>query len=849
MSSVPKFDTFAKDALSLAQQIAIQLNHAFIGTEHLLYAIISQPQEGLPLQINLIGNLGSGDLLTMMKDKGLGKFQPVSATEVHLPEITSEFQAALDTAIRVAEEYGYSYIGVEHLLYGIISDKNSHGAQLMNLDEKTGEQLQSVIVNIFESYASNSTDSIEGSVDNITSRKSRKGKNANYLAQFTINLNQRVAKEDKFKLYERDKELARMIQILTRKNKNNPIILGEAGVGKTALVEGLAAKMNAKEVPEWLAKKKILSLDVGSLLAGSIFRGEFEQRLKGILKEVEEAGDVILFIDEIHQVLGAGGGSPERGPDMSSILKPSLARGEISVIGATTETEFRIIKKDKAFERRFQSIRVEEPDKSETVRILKGSKHTYEDYHQVNIPDKLIPLVVDLADRYLVERQNPDKSFDLLDESLVRQRLMQNIAQTTKVDDTAWKAIETEILDLIKTKNNALVANKHDEIERLEQRQKELEEQLSRMNAGANKASKYSTVTKEVIEQTTADLSGVPLVRISSSIYTQVKNLDEILERQIFGQSEAIKTITNTLKLSFAKVTPHSGPVGSFLLLGPTGVGKTELVKDITKYLYGDPKKYLLKIDMSEFRERHSMSRLLGAPAGYVGYDDAPQLTTFIAKKPYSVILFDEIEKGHPENLNILLQMLEEGKITDAKGETYDCSNTLIFLTSNLGKNSLNKFATNFGFATTVESTDEDNYSKIKEQVISQMEKAIKPEILGRLTAKIVFRPITKPVVLKIISKELSLLQAHLMKQGKTLTVDNGVVDYLFNKVKDTIEYGAREIKSIISQSIQHALAEFILDNPRVMAFEIIMENESVKVQEIIKDTKNEKKIIKQISL
>ncbi len=840
MSSIPKFDNRAKDALTVAQQVAIQLGHSHIGTEHLLYGVLSQPQDGLPLQINIMGSMSTQDLLVHMKERGLSRFQPPasSSRSSGLPEITSEFQAALDTAIRIAEEYGYTYIGIEHLLFGIIDNPQSHGSKIMNLDQGSTGQLKDVIKNMFENYDTESEGGnlefsgemdIDGSGKPGRNRGGRTQKSA--LAQYGVNLNQKVAKEDSFRVLEREKEVGRLIQILSRKNKNNPIVLGEAGVGKTALIEGLAAKINHKEVPIWLQNKKIISLDIAGMLAGAIFRGEFEQRLKNILKEVEQDGNIILFIDEIHDVIGAGGGGQERGPEMSSILKPALARGEISIIGATTESEFRAIKKNKAFERRFQPIRLEEPDQNETIKILKGIKSNYEDFHQVIFPEKMLPSLVDLAGRYITERHFPDKAIDLLDESLVRQRLeaLKNTKSEMPVIELEWKEIETEILGLIKQKNEAILAGNAELAAELAENQKDLETRLSKLNQATPQSSRVH-VTKQTLEQTISEMSGVPLMRISSDIFTQIRELSPRLNSVIFGQEDAIKTVSNSLKLSFAKVNPNTGPLGSFLLLGPTGVGKTELVKLITQELYGDPKKFLLKIDMSEFGERHQVSRLLGAPAGYVGYDDSPQLTDFIRKKPYSVILFDEIEKGHPEILNLLLQMLDEGRVTDAKGETVDCSNTLIFLTSNLGRNKLNKFASKIGFVDSITESDEQQYERIKEQVLHAMERTIKPEILGRLTAKIVFAPITKRVVEQVIAKELNTVQNHLFKQGKTVVFAQTLIPYLLSKIEGTMEYGAREVRSIVAQQVQSHLAEYILENPKQNAFEVLFEDEKVQV-------------------
>lgn len=823
MSSLPKFDTRAKNALAIAQQLAIQLGHQHIGSEHLLFGILSQPQDGLPFQMAFIDNISNQELLEIIRRQGLEKFQTTDNSQKNntlLPEITQELQNCLDNAIKVAEAHNYSYIGIEHLIYGILDTNGSHGQQIMNLTSNSNQKLREILDNIFNIYSQSvkntttTNPSSNPSGVGVASRGRIGGRPNSALEYFTNNLNQKVSDEKKFTLVAREKEIDRLIQILSRKNKNNPIILGDPGVGKTALVEGLAKKINNKQVPEWLQNKRVLSLDVGNLVAGSVFRGEFEQRLKAILEEIVEVKDVILFIDEIHTAIGAGSGSGG-GPEMSNILKPALARGEISIIGATTEDEYRtIIKKDKAFERRFQPIRLEEPDIAQTIDIIKGIKPLYESYHKSILPEDLIEKLVNLAERFIPERKFPDKAIDLLDEVLVRCRILmaEKNGDIYNVEEK-WVEVEKKILELIKQKNDASLNQDLDLFKNIEIEQKKLEEQLAKLNLENQEIKKFSIVSKELIEKVTAEISGVPLIRISSNIYSQIKFLEDSLNSQIYGQTEATKQISQALKRSYTGINPNKGPIASFLLLGPTGVGKTELVKVLTQELYGNTSKYLLKIDMSEFRERHSMSRLLGAPAGYVGYDDAPQLTEFLRKKPYSVILFDEIEKGHPENLNILLQMLEEGKITDARGNTVSCEHALIFMTSNLGKNQLNKFATKLGF---VEPTDEEetDYQSIKKQVLEEVEKKVKPEILGRITAKIVFRPISLSILKQIILKELGEIQRHLFKQGKNIVFNNKVVDYLTSKSDKKFEYGAREIKSLIAQYIQDPVAEFLLENP-----------------------------------
>lgn len=830
MSALPKFDNRAKNALAVAQQIAIQLGHNYIGSEHLLFGILSQPQEGLPFQMAFIDNVSNQELLEIIRKQGLEKFQDSEknkqAGNLLLPEITDELQICLDSAIHIAENFNYNYIGIEHLIFGILETTESNGQKIMNLTDSSSQKLKDILNSIFTSYSQGA----KAEENKYTKPKSKKQNSA--LEFFTTNLNQKMSGETNFSVIERDMEIERMIQILSRKNKNNPILLGEPGVGKTALVEGLAKRINQGRVPEWLLEKRILSLDVGSLVAGSVFRGEFEQRIKAIIEEVIEAKDVILFIDEIHTVIGAGGSGNHQGPEMSSILKPALARGEVSVIGATTEDEYRtVIKKDKAFERRFQPVRLEEPDMKQTNNILRGTKATYENFHNSIFPEEMLPKLVDLAYRFLPERKFPDKAIDILDETLVRCRILSNEQNpSTKDSEKSWADIEKQILDLIKQKNEAILNHNLELSKKFEDDQKKLEEELAKLNIQNKEFKKASLATEEVLEKVVSEMSGVPLVRISSNIFTQIKNLKESLDRQIFGQDEATTEITAALKRSYAGVNPHRGPISSFLLLGPTGVGKTEMVKVLTSELYGDPNKYLLKLDMSEFREKHQMSRLLGAPAGYVGYEDAPQLTEWLRKKPYSVILFDEIEKGHPENLNILLQMLEDGKVTDAKGNSVSCEHALVFLTSNLGKNRLNKFASKLGFIDLNEKEEAD-YSSLKKQVMEEVEKTIKPEILGRLAGKIVFRPITTSILQQIIYKELGELQKHLFTQSRSVSFKEDVVAHIVEKANEKLEYGAREVKALVARTVQDPVAEFILDNPESTSFEVSVKAKNIFVK------------------
>jgi ATP-dependent Clp protease ATP-binding subunit ClpC len=835
--SIPKFDTRAKNALAVAQQIAQELRHVYIGSEHLLYGILSQPQENLPFQMAFIDGMSNGELLEVIRRLGIENLKEsskeidiASSNALIFPDITEELQQCLDKAIKIAESFNFPYVGLEHLIFGILDTPNSNGQKLMNLNEHNSKRIRDILFSVFENYK-------RGVKTGEKNYKPKAGRQNSILDYFTSNLNKKVGAEPNFEIVEREKEVDRMIQILSRKIKNNPILLGEPGVGKTALVEGLAKRINEKKVPEWLQDKQVLSLDIANLIAGTMFRGEFESRIKAILEEIIEAKDIILFVDEIHAAMGAGVGAAG-GPGLTDILKPYLARGEISVIGATTAEEYRtIVLKDKAFERRFQPIRLEEPDHTQVINILRGSKVMYENFHNCLFPDELLPKLVSLTDRFIPERHFPDKAIDILDECLVRCRI-QNIEknQEDKMKERSWAELEKQILELIKQKNEAILEQNFELSKKFEDEQKQLEQQLAILNQPNKNKNLTVKVNEDLLERTVSEVSGVPLVRVSSNIFTQIKYLQEGLDKQIFGQTEATSQITAALKRSYSGVNPHRGPIASFLLLGPTGVGKTELVKVITRELYGDPDKYMLKLDMSEFGEKHTVSRLLGAPAGYVGYEDKPQLTDFLRTKPYSVILFDEIEKGNRDILNILLQMLEEGKVTDAKGNTVGCEHSLIFMTSNLGKSQLNKFASKIGFIDFTNQEEED-YNQLKTQVMSEVEKSIKPEILGRITCKIVFRPLGKAVLKQIIHKELTILQTHMMKNGRIVNFKEEIVDFVAEKANEKLEYGAREVKNLVANYIQDPIADYLLDSPGIMNIEVSTNKENTKV--IVKEKKN----------
>jgi ATP-dependent Clp protease ATP-binding subunit ClpC len=787
-----QFDRLSRNALNIAENLSDSLGHIYVGSEHLVYGILSQDITNSLIQIQVKPNneLGYKSLIENIKVFSVNTTAQIRKTSKgaklsnETKIFTKELTNVLDSALMVAMTYGYDKITIEHLFFGILETKKSHGKQVLGLTDAYSKEMVEFLVLHFEDYA----DKLETAADNqkFTSAggsKPKSSKGANVLELYGQNLNQKVAATSDFSVTGREPELKQLILTLVRKQKNNPIVLGEPGVGKTALIELLANKINEGLVPQDLKGKQIYSIDTSSMLAGSIFRGEFEQKLKQLMAEVIEKKNIILFIDELHTVIGAGSGM-DKGLDMSNILKPYLARGQISMIGASTNDEYRqVIKKDKAFERRFQPVFLDPPSLSETKDILMASKQSYADYHKVEISEDVIDKVLDLAARYLPHRYFPDKALDILDEAC------------------AYRKLQPEKLSHV--------------------------------------------LEKEDVNQIVAKMASIPLEKLNESIFTKIAKLEKVLGTQIFGQSEAISSLVKSLKRSYSGVNYSHGPISSFLFLGPTGVGKTQLVKTLANELFGNADKNLLKIDMSELSEKHNISRLTGTSAGYVGYDDAPQLTEFLLKQPNSIVLFDEIEKGHPTVLNLLLQMLEDGYITDGKGQRVSCKDAIIILTSNIGVSEFNNSISSIGFSSPKSLKDgaDKNFTEAKKRVLETLSKTIKPEILGRLTDKIVFNPITKEILAQIIEHELNLVSVNFVKQSRMFAFKQEVVGLLVDKVGDGFKYGARDVKKVIQKELLDVLSESVLDNPGRFLFEVGINGQEVVVLKEVKDSKKKSKL------
>jgi ATP-dependent Clp protease ATP-binding subunit ClpC len=762
-----QFDRLSRNAMNIAENLSKSLGHTYIGSEHLVYGILSQDINSALIQIN-IKSPGENSFKLLLENIKINA-KEVSKTEaggtVANPVFTEELKSVLDNAIMVAMNYGFTKITIEHLFFGILVTPFASAKKILHINEEYANEMTEFFILHFEenirkektkpnTAAPSNSSPAPRAENNNGNTKGSNNKKQSILDTYGTNLNEKFKKSTELVITGRAKELEGIILTLSRKTKNNPIITGEPGVGKTALVELLAMKIANGTVPPWLIDKQIYSIDISSILAGSIFRGEFEQKLKNLIAETMQKKNIILFIDELHTVIGAGTGM-DKGLDMSNILKPHLARGELTVIGATTSDEYRtIIKKDKAFERRFQPINIDEPSVIETKMILTDVKSNYEKFHDVEVPQDITNMIVDLTSKYLPTRFFPDKALDVLDEVCALRKYKQKKGE--------------------------------------------------------------KVVSAEDVNTVISKMTGVPVEKLNESIFTKLLTIEAKLNKQVFGQKDAVERLTRALKRSYSGVSYHSGPIASFIFLGPSGVGKTQLVKSLSQELFADGDKSMLKVDMSELSEKHSISRLVGTSAGYVGYDDAPQLTEFLRKKPNSIVLFDEIEKGHPQVLNLLLQMLEDGYVSDGKGEKISCKDTIIVLTSNIGINQFNANAKNIGFQKHGNNQSLIEFKSTKADILTQLAKTIKPEILGRLSDKIVFNPINSEVIEEIVKHEIKLLNNNLKKQGKVITVAPALIKLIASTSSKDLEYGARDLKKTIQDVLLDSLSEYVLNNQKI---------------------------------
>jgi ATP-dependent Clp protease ATP-binding subunit ClpC len=788
MSLYGKFTQKAQQALLNAKEEAVKFRHNYIGTEHLLIGLVMQNDNVVSeilAQMNVDEEYIRVAILSMV---GNGEEQgPILG-------YTPRMKRVLEESIMIANELNQSYVGSEHLLLGLLKEGNGVAANiLLNAGVNFASVKEKVVAKLSSGYKKQ------------PSQRSSSETTDEMIEKYTIDMTE-LAKQDKLDpVVGRSKEIDRVIQILSRRTKNNPCLIGEPGVGKTAIAEGLAQKMSEGEVPETLRDKKLIALDLSLMIAGAKYRGEFEERLKSLIDEVKENGNAILFIDEIHTLIGAG--AAEGAVDAANILKPALARGEIKVIGATTIDEYRKhVEKDAAFERRFQPVDVEEPTAEEAIEILKGLRDKYEAHHRLKITDEAIEAAVKLSVRYITGRYLPDKAVDLIDEaaSKIRMGLLTPPSQINTYEKDVER-LQKEKEEAIALQNYEKAASVRDELKNLRTEVANLKKRWSE----GNTASTSVSVGAADIEKVVADWTKVPVEKIAKEENERLVNMEKILHQRVVGQDEAVSVLSRAIRRSRVGLKGPKRPIGSFVFLGPTGVGKTELSKALAEVMFGD-ESLIVRIDMSEYMEKHAVSRLIGSPPGYVGYDEGGQLTEQVRRKPYSVILMDEIEKAHPDVLNVLLQIMEDGRLTDGKGKTVDFRNTIIIMTSNIGAHMIKKSSV-LGFGS-AENESESEYNKMKETVMEQLRKEMRPEFLNRLDDIIVFHKLGEKDIDNIIEILLNQLSSRL-KEVEIDVVFSDEVKKLIAAKGTNLEYGARPLRRTIQNYIEDKLSEAILEN------------------------------------
>ena len=793
--AMSNFTPRAQQVLALARKEADRFNHNFVGTEHILLGLIKL---GQGVAVNVLQKLGL-DLdtvrLAVEKEVGTGPDQKMIDNIPYTPRV----KKVLALASKEAKALNHTYVGTEHILLGLLREGDGVAARVLkNLDVDIEQTRQEILKELDPNFAAQEEQSAGEGVEKPTEKKGEVKTPA--LKAFGRDLTEIARKGEMDPVIGRKNEIERVIQILCRRTKNNPVLLGEAGVGKTAIAEGLAQEIAKGNVPELLRDKRVITLDLALMVAGTKYRGQFEERIKAVMDEIRRAKNIILFIDELHTIVGAG--SAEGTMDASNIIKPALGRGEMQCIGATTLNEYRkYIEKDAALERRFQSVKVEAPSIEEAILILKGLRPKYEEHHKAEFTDKAIEAAVKLSDRYITDRYLPDKGIDLMDEAGSRAR----IGSMTRPPEV--KALETEIDEIKVRKERAIKGQDFEGAAAMRDKEKQAKEKLDAViNAWkTSREEKRVKVDEEDIMHVVSKWTGVPLQRMEESETKRLLNMEEEMARSIIGQKEAVAAICKALRRSRADLKDPKRPIGTFALLGPTGVGKTLLAKSMAEAMFGDSKS-LIQLDMSEYMERHNASRMVGSPPGYVGYEEGGQLTEQVRRKPYSVVLFDEIEKAHPDVTNMLLQILEEGKLTDNVGRVVNFRNTIILMTSNVGSETIKK-QTTMGFSPI---TDENSYERMREKIMDEAKRTFKPEFLNRLDDVIVFRSLTKSDLIQILDLEINKVTERLKAKNLQLQLDDKAKDFLVEKGYDP-NYGARPMRRAVERFLEDPLAEEIL--------------------------------------
>ncbi|MFR1812332.1 MAG: ATP-dependent Clp protease ATP-binding subunit [Terrisporobacter sp.] len=789
-----RFTQRAKTAIDLGVESAKSFGHKIVGTEHLLLGLLKE-KDGIAAKV--LNKLGVTEDILESKIVEIEGKNDIGTSDVTLSPRSKQI---LELSGAFANKLKTNYIGTEHILLALAQEGEGLGMRILaslNIDSR--DIAESIIEMMgIDNY------SIEPQKSNKSVATSENSTSSKLLDKYGRNLTE-CAKQDKIDpVIGRKKEIERIIQILSRRTKNNPVLIGDPGVGKTAIAEGLAIDIAEGRVPDTLKDKILYTLDMGSLLAGAKYRGEFEERIKQVIDEVIKKGNIILFIDEMHTIIGAGA-TGEGSIDASNILKPCLARGEIQVIGATTIDEYRKhVEKDSGLERRFQSVLIEEPTKEDTIEILKGLRDKYEAHHKVKITDESIKAAVDLSVRYITDRFLPDKAIDLIDEAASKVRLKEN----TPTKDI--KDLEEKINNIKKEKEESVRGQNFEKAAKLRDEQRKAQEELDSVRNSWNKSYKHANVVdEETIAEVVGSWTGIPVSRMMEEETERLLKLEDILHERVIGQDQAIKSICTAIRRARAGLKDPNRPIGSFLFLGPTGVGKTELSKALAEAEFGDENQ-IVRIDMSEYMEKHSVSRLIGSPPGYVGYDEGGQLTEKVRRHPYSVVLFDEIEKAHPDVFNILLQILDDGRLTDSKGRTVDFKNTILIMTSNVGAKTIKKQKT-LGFGTPDKDKKErDEYDKMKENIMSELKKQFRPEFLNRIDDIIVFHSLNKEDISQIVKLMCKTLVKRLDEMTIKLEMDEDAIDLIAKSGFD-LEYGARPLKRSIQKELENELSELIL--------------------------------------
>ncbi|MEE0914142.1 MAG: ATP-dependent Clp protease ATP-binding subunit [Ruminococcus sp.] len=784
------FTQKANKALNLALEGAQELGQSYVGTEHLLLGLI---REGTGVAAVAL------EQCSVSENEIIAKIGRENQTNIKLTpnDFTPRTKRVLKAAMLASSRMGNSYVGTEHILLAIVSESDSYATAFLREMGVTEDAVYKAVTGCMQSgKAENSYNDSEGGFAENGGHQ-----NGSALDKFGRDLTKAAKSGEIDPVIGREKEIERVIQILSRRTKNNPVLIGEPGVGKTAVAEGLALEIANGNVPEILKDKKVVSLDLAGMIAGAKYRGDFEERIKAAIDEVKKSKDTILFIDELHTIVGAG--AAEGSADAANILKPSLARGDFQVIGATTLNEYRkYIEKDAALERRFQPVKVGEPTQEQAIEILKGLRDSYEAHHKVKITDEAINAAVTLSSRYIADRYLPDKAIDLIDEGASKVRL----ASLTSPPDV--KSLEDKIADYEKEKASAVNEQDFERAAKLRDEQKEVQAQLDKAKKEWQEKQKdvSGEVTAEDIAKIVSDWTGIPVVQLTKEESERLLNMEEVLHERVIGQDEAVSAIAKAIRRGRVGLKDPKRPVGSFIFLGPTGVGKTELCKALAQAMFGD-ENAMLRLDMSEYMEKHTVSKLIGSPPGYVGFEEGGQLTEKVRRKPYSVVLFDEIEKAHPDVFNMLLQILEDGRLTDSQGRTVDFKNTVIIMTSNVGARLITEKQNSLGFVTEKEKVQENT----KELVLGELKNVFRPEFLNRVDDIIVFNKLSQAEIKQIASKMLETLSKRLAKLNISITFTDEAVTAIADKGFDE-SYGARPLRRAIQNKIEDKLSEKMLE-------------------------------------